>query len=130
MAPEVIRQADYDFKADIWSVGITAIEMATGEPPHANLHPMRALFLIPKSDPPKLEGSQSKPFKDFVAICLHKDPAKRPSCKELLDHKFIKSAKKTTILTELIEARHVEAEISDTEVDGCVVAVGRCGCVF
>ncbi|XP_064639292.1 serine/threonine-protein kinase 24-like isoform X2 [Lineus longissimus] len=125
MAPEVIKQAAYDTKADIWSLGITAIELAKGEPPNSDLHPMRVLFLIPKNNPPQLTGNYSKTFKDFVECCLNKDPENRPTAKELLKHPFIRRGKKTAYLQELtdkfkrwkINHKERDGESSDSDID-------------
>ncbi|XP_015784423.1 myosin-IIIb isoform X3 [Tetranychus urticae] len=96
MAPEVIaceRQLEYayDVRCDVWSLGITAIELADGEPPLAQLHPMRALFHIPRNPPPKLKKPScwSEIFNDFIAECLVKDYEQRPQMCELLLHPFI-----------------------------------------
>ncbi len=93
MSPEVIMQTQYDGKADIWSLGITAIEMAELVPPHSTVHPMRLLFLVPKEDPPKLHDQSNSRwtsnFHSFIETCLVKDPLRRPSALELLKHPFV-----------------------------------------
>jgi serine/threonine-protein kinase 24/25/MST4 len=115
MAPEVIQEEGYDFKADLWSLGITAIELAMGVPPHSGCHPMKILFTIPKNPAPRLEGNQwTKDFKDFVAKCLVKDPDLRASAKELLEHKFIRKAGNIQAMRELIERKQMHDAQKET----------------
>ncbi|XP_039609847.1 myosin-IIIa isoform X1 [Polypterus senegalus] len=118
MAPEVIaceQQLDstYDARCDVWSLGITAIELGDGDPPLADLHPMRALFKIPRNPPPSLRQPElwSPEFNDFIYKCLTKDFEQRPNVLDLLQHAFIKQIKgKEKLLQkqlmELIDVHH------------------------
>lgn len=90
MAPEIIKHEEYSFKADVWSLGITAIEMAYGKPPLTEFDPMRVLFRITEGPAPSLDSGFSQVFREFVDLCLVKDPLKRASVKDLLKHPFIK----------------------------------------
>eukprot|EP00842_Homolaphlyctis_polyrhiza_P003922 jgi/Hompol1/4530/HPOL_000943-RA len=119
MAPEIIKRAQYDAKADIWSLGITIIELATGNPPFADQDPRRALFLIPRSRPPKLEGRFSSIIQEFIANCLREEPEDRPTAEQLQKFKFIKEEyRKVQVLKELL-VRHErwKAENGDPDED-------------
>ncbi|KAI7798497.1 serine/threonine-protein kinase 3 [Triplophysa rosa] len=113
MAPEVIQEIGYNCVADIWSLGITSIEMAEGKPPYADIHPMRAIFMIPTNPPPTFRKPElwSDEFTDFVKKCLVKNPEQRATATQLLQHPFITNAKPVTILRDLItEAMEMKAK--------------------
>ncbi|XP_045782015.1 serine/threonine-protein kinase 10 isoform X3 [Maniola jurtina] len=125
MAPEVVlcetfRDNPYDFKVDIWSLGITLIEFAQIEPPNHEMTPMRVLLKIQKSDPPSLEQPSrwSKAFNDFVAKALVKDPEKRPTATDLLKHEFVSGDLDSKPLRDLLleyRAEVVEEELLDDD---------------
>uniref|UniRef100_A0A915N8R5 Protein kinase domain-containing protein n=1 Tax=Meloidogyne javanica TaxID=6303 RepID=A0A915N8R5_MELJA len=113
MAPEVIAcdenpDSTYDSRSDLWSLGITALEMAEGHPPLCDMHPMRALFLIPRNPPPRLNKKSSKKwskkFDSFIECILEKDYTRRPFTDNLIKHAFIR---------EQIPERVVRSAIKD-----------------
>ncbi|KAM8742733.1 serine/threonine-protein kinase 10 [Acanthopagrus schlegelii] len=127
MAPEVVmcetmKDAPYDYKADIWSLGITLIELAQIEPPHHELNPMRVLLKIAKSDPPSLEQPHkwSQDFKDFLRKALDKNPETRPTASQLLEHPFVRSVTSNRPLRELVAEAKAEVmeEIEDNREEG------------
>ncbi|NXX44717.1 SLK kinase, partial [Tricholaema leucomelas] len=122
MAPEVVmcetsKDRPYDYKADIWSLGITLIEMAQIEPPHHELNPMRVLLKIAKSDPPTLAQSSkwSADFKDFLKKCLEKNVDARWSATQLLQHPFVTVTSNKPIRELIAEAK---AEVTEEVEDG------------
>lgn len=129
MAPEVISHQAYDTKADIWSLGITAIELAHGEPPLAHLDPMRVLLQIPKNDPPALNGKFSENFQDFVKNCLAKKPENRHSAQALLQHPFVRGARKNTNLASVINkykrSKAARSGVHDSDSDSDKDETGR-----
>ena len=112
MAPEVMENTNgYDQKADIWSFGITALELAFGHPPYSNMQPMKIMLKILNEAPPSVDTFDdfsfkfSQSFRDMVRVCLQKDPASRPTAKELLKHKFFTKHGRDSeyIVTEIIK---------------------------
>uniref|UniRef100_A0A672YMT5 Serine/threonine-protein kinase TAO3 n=1 Tax=Sphaeramia orbicularis TaxID=375764 RepID=A0A672YMT5_9TELE len=107
MAPEVILAMDegqYEGKVDIWSLGITCIELAERKPPLFNMNAMSALYHIAQNDSPTLQSNEwSDPFRSFVDYCLLKIPQDRPSSGELLRHDFVRRERSPRILIDLIQ---------------------------
>ncbi|KAA3678217.1 serine/threonine kinase 3 [Paragonimus westermani] len=124
MAPEVIQEIGYNYSADIWSLGITAIEIADGKPPLADVHPMRALFMIPSQPPPTLRkpGSWSAEFRAFVTACLAKTPEARPTAAALLQTEFIRNSKPCSILLPLIAEANAAREKRLTESKAAILS--------
>ena len=146
MAPEVIQEVGYDCLADVWSLGITAIEMAEGRPPYADIHPMRvmnitwfffaicsqviyptftyaytqAIFMIPTKKPPTLKNPEafSNEFSDFISRCLVKNTEERPSATALLQHKLIRGAKSPAVVKDLVQLVLSKLEEEEQNEDG------------
>ncbi|KAN0011793.1 hypothetical protein ACTFIU_007362 [Dictyostelium citrinum] len=112
MAPELIRGNNYDFKVDVWSLGIMTREMAEGEPPYLEFPPLRALFLLTTQGLPPIRDAHkwSKEFNDFLALCLEKDTEKRASSSSLLHHPFLKKACSGPEFYKAVDAARIEKE--------------------
>uniref|UniRef100_A0A6I8PYL6 non-specific serine/threonine protein kinase n=1 Tax=Xenopus tropicalis TaxID=8364 RepID=A0A6I8PYL6_XENTR len=126
MAPEVVmcetsKDRPYDFKADVWSLGVTLIEMAQIEPPHHELNPMRVLLKIAKSEPPTLaQPSRWSPeFNDYLKKCLEKNVDARWTTTQLLQHPFVSVVNSNKPLRELIAEAKAEVleEVEDAKED-------------
>jgi len=129
MAPEVMQsdKAGYNAKADIWSLGITAMELAKGTPPYSHLSAMQVLIKTMREEPPTFESYPpsptriefSKVFRSFIHDCLVKDPDERKTAAELLGHKFLKSAKQPALVAliatipDLEETREDKPSVAD-----------------
>jgi len=118
MAPEVMKRAwpqgkqesGYDSSVDIWSLGITALELAKGRPPFSEFAPSRVFSMVVNNPPPSLDDPKEKKkfssaFKDFISLCLQKDPSKRPTASALLKHKFFKGKKSREHLVNTVLAQ-------------------------
>uniref|UniRef100_A0A8C1Y1Z2 Mitogen-activated protein kinase kinase kinase kinase n=1 Tax=Cyprinus carpio TaxID=7962 RepID=A0A8C1Y1Z2_CYPCA len=124
MAPEVAaveRKGGYNHLCDIWAVGITAIELAELQPPMFDLHPMRALFLMTKSNfqPPKLKDKVkwTNNFHNFVKLALTKNPKKRPPADKLLQHPFVSQPLSRILAIELLDKANNPDHSSYTDLD-------------
>ena len=150
MAPEVMEQVDgYDYKADIWSLGITALELCKGYAPYAKFAPMKVLLLTIQEDPPSLDtyndgddaGMWSESFRSMVRLCLQKDPSRRPTCQELLSHRHFRPRadadgraewrfRTRTELCDVVvdvekSSGSVDCPISPGHLPGCATAVQK-----
>jgi serine/threonine protein kinase len=121
MSPEIIacetdKESSYDTKTDIWSLGITCIELAEKEPPHNELNPNRVMMKIRKSDPPKLKDQHkwSKTFQDFLSVCLDRNPESRYTARDLLRHPFILNFKgDEKVISMLLSEKNATINITE-----------------
>lgn len=129
MAPEVIQEIGHDSMADLWSLGILAIEMAEGKPPHADIHPMRAIFRIAQNEAPTFKDPSmwGDPFRTLLSKCLVKDPRKRASAKDLLKLPFIKTAKPPGEVLAKVTADAIKIMDEKLKRDGTLAEIDELG---